>query len=283
MLTRPSIHGLTLNAQYTFARSYGNSAGSNEAQTVGNNARDLADFDYDNGYNRFDVRHTYNVSAVYALPIGKGKKVDLGGAGTAVLGDWQIGAILNGRSGLPIDVLVTRPDVVYRDAAGNLFSTPAAGRAAIINTPGGGNSRNVRRPNLVPGVDPYLMDGLQWLNPAAFSIPAAGEFGNLKRGDIRGPSFRQFDLVMVKGLPTGSRARLDLRLEVFNVFNRNNYAIPSGRLNNALGTGANQIQPGQPFTQAAAGSTFGLLTSTVGTTVGLGTNRQVQLAARLSF
>jgi len=70
---------------------------------------------------------------------------------------------------------------------------------------------------------------------------------------------------------------------VFNVFNTNNYALPSGRLNNALGTGANQIQPGQPFTQAAAGSTFGLLTSTVGTTVGLGTNRQVQLAARLSF
>jgi hypothetical protein len=37
------------------------------------------------------------------------------------------------------------------------------------------------------------------------------------------------------------------------------------------------------LTQAAAGSTFGLLRSTVGTTVGLGTNRQIQVAARLSF
>ena len=282
-LTRPSIHGLTLNAQYTLSKSFGNSAGSNEAQTVGNNARAIGDFDYDNGYNRFDVRHTYNVSAVYALPIGAGKKKDLGSLGNAILGNWQVGAIFNGRSGLPIDVLVTRPDVVYRDGSGAIFSTPAAGRTAIINTPGGGNSRNVRRPNLVPGVDPYLKNGNQWLNPAAFSTPAAGEFGNLERGAIRGPSFRQLDLVLVKGIPMSGTTQLDLRFEVFNVFNTINYALPSGRLNNALGTGANQVQPGQPFTQAAAGSTFGLLTSTVGTTVGLGTNRQVQLAARFSF
>jgi len=264
------------------SKSFGNSAGSNEAQTVGNNARALADFDYDDGYNRFDVRHTFNISAVYALPVGKDKKADLGSFGNAILGNWQVGAIFNGRSGLPIDVLVTRPDVAYRDA-GNIFSSPAAGRTAIVNTPGGGNSRNVRRPNLIPGVDPYLRQGNQWLNPAAFSIPAAGEFGNLQRGAIRGPSFKQLDLVLVKGIPMSGSAQLDLRFEVFNVFNTNNYALPSGRLNNALGTGANQIQPGQPFTQAAAGSTFGLLTSTVGTTVGLGTNRQVQLAARLSF
>jgi hypothetical protein len=181
-LTRPSMHGLTLNAQYTLSKSFGNSAGSNEAQTVGNNARAIGDFDYDDGYNRFDVRHTYNVSAVYALPIGAGKKKDLGSLGNAILGNWQVGAILNGRSGLPIDVLVTRPDVAYRDASGRPLQHARGGRTAIINTPGGGNSRNVRRPNLIPGVDPYLKNGNQWLNPAAFAIPAAGEFGNLQRG-----------------------------------------------------------------------------------------------------
>ena len=107
--------------------------------------------------------------------------------------------------------------------------------------------------------------------------------GRQPRGDVRGPSFRQMDLLLSKRVPTGGRAALELRAEVFNLFNFTNYANPSGRLNNALGTGTSQIQPGQPFTQAAAGSTFGLLTSTVGTTVGLGTSRQVQLAARLSF
>jgi hypothetical protein len=55
------------------------------------------------------------------------------------------------------------------------------------------------------------------------------------------------------------------------------------RLNNALGTGANQVQPGQPFTSAAAGGTFGVSTSTVTKDVGLGASRQVQLSLRLNF
>ena len=76
--------------------------------------------------------------------------------------------------------------------------------------------------------------------------------------------------------------------KIFNLFNFTNFANPVGTLPNALpGAGesasqANRVQPGQPYSAAAAG-TFGRLTSTVGRTVGLGTNRQVQLAFRLSF
>lgn len=280
-LSRRAQKGLTLNAQYTLAKSTGNSAGSNEAVTAGNNAVALEAFDYDDGYNRFDVRHTYNASALLNLPVGKDRALNLGPL-NAIFGNVDLGLIFNGRSGLPIDILVTRPDVAYVDASGAVFGSPAAGRSAVINTPGGGASRNTRRPNLVPGVNPYLKNGLQWLNPAAFSIPAPGTFGNLKRGEIRGPSFRQLDLVAIKKVSLG-KSMLDLRLEVFNLLNRTNYANPSGTLANALGTGTNQVQPGQPFTQAAAGSTFGLLRQTVGTTVGLGTNRQIQIAARVSF
>ena len=165
--------GLTLNSQYTLARSYGNMAGSNEALTAGN----PFDFDYDIGYNAFDVRHTYNISALYSLPIGRGRRFlgDASGVAEALLGGWEIGAILNGRSGLPIDVRVVRPDVAYVDASGAVFSTPAAGQVAVVNTPGGGASRNVRRPNLIPGVDPYLKNGTRWLNPAAFATRGVRE------------------------------------------------------------------------------------------------------------
>ena len=272
--------GLTLNSQYTLARSYGNTAGSNDALTAGN----PFDFDYDIGYNAFDVRHTYNISALYSLPVGRGRRF-LGGASgltQAVLGGWDVGSIINGRSGLPIDVRAVRPDVVYLDAAGNVFSSPAADRVAVINTLGGGASRNVRRPDLVPGVDPYLKDGLQWLNPAAFSIPAPGEFGNLKRGLLRGPSFHQVDAVFSKRFVFAGASNVEFRAEVFNLFNRDNFANPVGTLPNALGTSTNQVQPGQPFTSGAAG-TFGRLTSTVGRTVGLGTNRQWQFALRFNF
>ena len=230
------------------------------------------------------MRHTYNLSALYSLPFGKGRAIgqDWSGLTEALLGGWDVGVIVNGRSGLPIDVRITRPDVVYRDATGAIFGTPAAGRVAIINTPGGGASRNVRRPDLIPGVDPYLKDGTQWLNPAAFATPAPGTFGNLQRGALRGPSSTQVDMLIDKRFSMGGTKNLEFRVEIFNVLNTAIFSNPVATLPNALGTAAGQLQPGQPFTPAIAG-TFGSITSTVGRTVGLGTSRQVQFALRFNF
>jgi hypothetical protein len=288
-LSRRAATGVSLNVQYTLGRSRGNTAGSNEALTAANNARDLADFDYDNGYNNFDVRHTFNLSLLYPIPYGRGRAYGHNASAftQAVLGGWDIGGIVNARSGLPVDVRIVRPDVVYRDPAGNIFANPAADRLAIVNTPGGGNSRNVRRPNVVPGVSPFLSDGgVLFLNPAAFSTPAPGTFGDLERNSIHGPSFRQVDFYFAKHFATGGRTDLEVRGEVFNLFDTVNFSNPVGTLPQAIPASAlseaNRVQPGQPYTAAAAG-TFGRLTSTVGRTVGLGTPRQVQFAVRFSF
>ena len=286
-LSRRSANGLSLNAQYTLSRSFGNTSGSNEALTAANNARTLDQFDYDLGYNAFDVRHTFNVSALYQIPYGRGRRHAAAGAADAVLGGWDIGGIVNARSGLPIDVRLTRPDVVYVDGAGNVFNNPAAGRSAVINTPGGGNSRNVRRPDLVPGVNPFIESGgALFLNPAAFATPAPGTFGSLERGLLHGPNFRQVDLVVSKHFPMSGTSNVELRAEVFNLFDAANFSNPVATLPNALPTNAlteaNKVQPGQAYSSAAAG-TFGTITSTVGRTVGLGTSRQVQFALRLNF
>ncbi len=325
-LARRFSAGLTLNAQYTFGRSVGNTAGSNEARTAANNARSIAEFDYDRGYNNFDVRHTFNVSALYVLPFGKGERFDMGSVGNALLGDFEVGAIINARSGLPVEVGIVRPDVVIQCAntAGCVVPINAAGATttfangfvaqlpgtisaaqplppgfiAVVNTPGGGASRNVRRPNLMPGVSPYLNNDRQLLNPAAFSIPTPGSFGDLSRNALRGPNFKQVDLVLNKRVHLSEKVRMEFRAEVFNIFNFTNFAVPSSTLNNALpsvtftsGTGGGGsfytiptgTQPGAAFTQTAAGGTFGLARQTVERTVGLGTNRQVQFALRLTF
>ena len=276
-LTRRSVSGLVLNGQYTLGYSKGNTGGSNEATTVSNNARALADFNFDNGYNNFDIRHTFNFSALYTIP-GQG----------LLAGGWSVGGILNARSGLPINVTITRPDLVYRDAAGTVFLSPAADRTAVVNVPGGGASRATRRPDLISGVDPYIQNGgLLFINPAAFTTPKPGTFGNLERNALHGPSFRQMDLVVAKKVPVGGRANGELRLEMFNIFNQTNFANPGATLANALPTTstteANKVQPGQALSSATAGGTFGRVSSTVGTSVGLGTNRQIQLGFRLNF
>jgi hypothetical protein len=269
-----------MNAQYTLGYSRGNTGGSNEAVTASNNARSLAEFDFDNGFNNFDIRHTFNLSVLYTIP-GQGP----------LRGGWSVGGIVNARSGLPVAVLITRPDIVYVDGAGAVWANPAAGRTAVINVPGGGASRATRRPDVVPGVDPFIRNGGRiFLNPAAFSTPLPGTFGNLERNSIHGPNFKQADLVISKKLPTGRGSNAELRFEVFNLFDTTNFANPPATLPNALPnsslgetpTQANRVQPGQAFTGPAAG-TFGIVNSTVGTTVGLGTNRQIQLALRFTF
>ncbi|MGE0815616.1 MAG: carboxypeptidase regulatory-like domain-containing protein [Vicinamibacterales bacterium] len=288
-LNRRSARGLSMNVQYTLGKSYGNTGGSNEATTAGNNAKAIADFDYDNGYNNFDVRHTFNLSLLYSLPYGRGRTFgnDAPALAQALLGGWDVGGIVNARSGLPVPVLIVRPDIVYRDAAGTIYTNPAAGRTAIVNVPGGGASRNTRRPDLVPGVDPFIQSGgLLYLNPAAFATPAPGTFGNLERNSIHGPAFKQADLFLAKHFGLGGGRDVEFRAEIFNLFDTVNFANPVGTLPLALPTNAtteaNRLQPGQPYSAAAAG-TFGRVTSTVGRTVGLGTPRQVQLALRVSF
>jgi len=145
----------------------------------------------------------------------------------------------------------------------------------------------VRRPDVVPGVDPFINDnGLLFLNPAAFATPMPGQFGNLERNSIHGPGFQQVDLVAAKHFPFAGARNIEVRIEVFNMFNAANFSNPIGTLPAALPTNAlseaNKLQPGQAYTSAAAG-TFGSLTSTVGRTVGLGTARQIQFALRLNF
>ncbi|CAN5439231.1 hypothetical protein BH20ACI1_BH20ACI1_14160 [soil metagenome] len=290
-LARRFNQGLTLNAQYAYASSRGTTAGSNEART----SAQFENFEADRGRNNFDVRHTFNLSALYDLPIGNGRLVDFGRTGNFFLGGWEIGGIVNARSGLPIEVGIVRDDVVIQctnPAAGctagqvrplpgtiNAANPLPAGFTAVVNVPGGGASRNVRRPNLIPGVNPYLDNDRNFLNPAAFSTPEPGTFGDLPRNAFEGPSFRQFDVVLAKRFRIRESMNVEFRTEVFNIFNITNFANPSARLNNALPS----LQPGQPFTQSAAGSTFGLLRSTVERSVGLGTNRQIQFALRFNF
>ncbi|MBC7796668.1 MAG: TonB-dependent receptor [Pyrinomonadaceae bacterium] len=350
-LARRFDNGLTLNSQYTFSSSRGNTSGSNDART----SAQLDNFDADFGRNNFDVRHSFNVSALFKAPIGKGKLVDLGSVGNYFLGGLEIGGIVNARSGLPIEVLIQRNDVVIQcqqaggcpvvtavnqfsttttlvpngftanlpGAIGNgqgvtSFNAPALpqGFVAVINTPGGGASRNVRRPDLISGVPLYLngsgADSRNIINPAAFATPAAGSFGNLERNALRGPIFRQFDLILSQRFNVTERANLQFRAEFFNLLNTTNFANPAATLGNALPTltvvnpaavvpgttMGNQltsstfvvnptssafIQPGQAYTTTTAGGSFGQIRSTVGRTVGLGNSRQIQFALRLSF
>src|SRR4029078_7165386 len=249
------------------------------------------------------------------LPFGKGKKHNLEGAANTIFGDWGVGTIMNARAAVPLEIGILRHDVVIQcnTAGGCVVPTGAGGATttfangfvaqlpgtinaanplhpgfiAVVNTPGGGASRNVRRPDFVSGVNPYQDADRLVLNPAAFTTPAPGTFGNVPRNALRGPNFNQLDLILNKRFRFNESTNLEFRTEIFNIFNHTNFDIPGSRLNLALPSVAqtggvytvsssNVGQPGQGYTQAAAGGTFGLLRQTVVRDVGLGTSRQIQ-------
>jgi hypothetical protein len=300
-LQRRFAHGLSMGAQYTWAKELGTSSGSNEATTSQSPYSFLLDY----GRGTFDIRHTLNATVLYDLPFGHGKAHSLSGPMDMVAGGWQVGGIMNFRSGVPIDVLITRPDIAYvgktgTPYAGQLYSAPfclngstvvsncatgTVATTAVVNVPGGGNSRNIRRPNVVPGVNPYLKTGKLFLNPAAFTTPAAGTFGDARRNDYSGPNLAQLDMTLSKALKVYEGFSLDFHADAYNVLNKPNYANPGTvRLNQSLATApGNGAQPGTPFTAASAGTAFGVLSSTVGNQVGIGANRQIQLSLRLLF
>jgi len=92
-LTRRLSNGLTLNSQYTLARSFGITSGSNESRTAAEptgaspkpGSLDTNNYAADRGYNTFDVRNTFNFSAVYDVPFGAGRKHSLGNIGNAMV------------------------------------------------------------------------------------------------------------------------------------------------------------------------------------------------------
>jgi hypothetical protein len=244
--TRRFRAGFTGGFQYQFSRNRGTTQGSNEAATTQNT------FDYESEYgiNPQDIPHTFNGSLVYLIP-GDG----------LITGGWRIGGIVNARSGVPINVIMSRPD------------NATVSGATVTNIPGG-NSRGTQRPDLVPGVDPYLKNGVRWLNPAAFATPQPGTFGNLPRNYLRGPGFWQVDLMLSKDFRFATTQGLQLRVEIFNIANRLNYENPAATLPNGT--------PGAAITDAQAG-TFGYMLGPLNRTVGLGTARQTQISLRYSF
>ena len=136
-----------------------------------------------------------------------------------------------------------------------------------------GNNTN-QRPDLVPGISLTPPRGASigdWINPAAFAVPADGTFGDAPRDVARGPGAWQIDMGIGKRIPLTERAQLEFRAEFFNIFNHPQYGLPLS-----------------DFSVASGPNGFGNIISTVSTTtpvspVGTGTPREMQFSLRFAF
>jgi hypothetical protein len=105
-----------------------------------------------------------------------------------------------------------------------------------------------------------------WFNPAAFANPVFGTFGNTHRNTLLGPGFANINLSIAKEFPLHEAIALEIRADMFDVFNHINWSTPD--LNVGYSGGV------------LADSTAGQVT----TPVNFGTDaRIVQLGAHVRF
>jgi hypothetical protein len=119
-----------------------------------------------------------------------------------------------------------------------------------------------------PGTDPKKIitgNPNQWFDPNAFELPLQGTFGNTPRNYLRGPNFMNVDMSLVKNQTLNGNNRVQIRLEVFNILNRANFATPT----RPVFAGARQDE--------APLATAGKVTRTVNS------SRQLQLGVKFLF
>jgi hypothetical protein len=244
-LKRTFSHGLLFSANYMWSHEIDDgSDGSGDGDSLV--AENVSCFACEHASGAFDARHVVNANVVYELPFGADKPyLNQSGIVRSIFGAWEVTSIVSAHTGFPVNVTVDR----------SASSVPD------------GNTNN-QRPDLVPGVSLTPPGGStlsEWINPAAFAIPAPGTFGNAPRDVARGPGVWQVDMGLGKYLLATERLRLQFRAEAFNIFNHPQYGPPQADL-------------------SAGPGVFGSIISTVNTgPVGTGTPRQLQFALRASF
>jgi hypothetical protein len=213
--------GLQFAANYTFSKSIDNQ--SNE--TVGAGTGFDFPFDSNNiGLSRarsdFDVNHVVRAFVIYDLPLGRGKRWGSGWNSLTnhFLGGWQVNTIADISSGLPDSILAGTAGTNGTGQTFNYFIANVADCAPGARKAYGSANKN----------DPR---GGVWTIAAAdtglFTMPAPGRIGTCGRNTFNGPGFMQFDLGIFKSFDVSETWKLDFRTEMFNVFNRAHFSLPT--------------------------------------------------------
>jgi len=204
----------------------------------------------DYGNSDYDTRH--NFAGLFSYEFPRSRR-----APRWLSDGWQVSTLLSFHTGQPFNIY-TAADTT-------------------------GTNENVQRVDLVG--DPFArvshklatINGfkiVQWINPAAFALPAPGAYGTLRRNALYGPGYGDVDFSVMKNFAVDERLNVQFRSEIFNLFNRVNLAPP--------------FVPGLGFAGPNVTNGFGQSFDTIGdyngvTGLGPGEPFNVQFALKLIF
>lgn len=231
-------HGATLLAGYTFSKMLTDvtsltmwlDSGMGPSQG-GYGIQDANNLRAEKSLAGFDSRHRMTISYVLDLPIGKGQPF-LNGGGAAVQklsSGWSVSGTTTFQAGFPL-AFTANPN-------------NASGFGLTL------------RPNVVPGCNPKLSGRIQdrlngYFDKSCFTVPDPWTLGNASATDpvLRGPGINNFNFALLKKTSITERFNLEFRGEVYNLFNRVQFAQPNTTITTSANatTGNIRSQVNQP-------------------------------------
>jgi hypothetical protein len=242
---RRSTGSLHMSANYTFSKSLDNISAEGNGYTAPIDSYNLG---LNKAVSDFNHPHSFNASASYTLPIGRGKR--FGGGmnrwADALIGGWDIGTLFIWQSGSPFSVsgqYATGPGTGLNSFA--LFSGSDRGL--------GGVSRQ--------GNGVFYFSAADAAQFSVNRIP--GYIGNAGRNSFIGPRFLNDDASLVKRFRITEHHAVTFRAEAYNLANNPTFGLP----------GTNLLTP----------ASFGKISTTQGAQNTSSSGRVLQAALRYDF
>lgn len=211
-LTRRMSRGLSLNAQYNWAKSLDNASTIGGAGNI--TVQDDNNLAAERGRSSFDRRHTLSLNAMLFSPFGeRGYFLKRKNTGSRLLKDWTLSTSINANSG-------------------SAFTARVLGTAADAGGTGATGSARADATGLP------LYNGSGYFNTAAFAVPLAGRFGNAGRNTIDGPAIFILNASFGRSFNFGGDPRygMEFRVQADNALNHVNI--------NGIGTVVNSANYG---------------------------------------
>jgi hypothetical protein len=224
-LRRRLRNGLLASVQYTLAKATDNATAFAGVSLSGAAiAQDWRNLDAEAAPSNFDQRHQVTATAQYTTGMGVTGGTLLDGWKGKLIKGWTITGQLTTGSGMPFTPIVSGP-VGTTGVTGSL--RPSLTGASVSAPPG------------------------LYLNPAAYTLPAVGQWGDAGRNSVTGPAQFAFNAGLTRTFQFTERMSFDWRLDASNVLNRVTYV------------GVNSLLGGPQFGLASAPNTMRKIQSTM--------------------
>jgi hypothetical protein len=244
-------HGLQLRGVYTWASNLDDGSAWNTSVSANTPAFVMYPGNprLDYGLAATHIRNAAAINGTWDLPFGQTLFTSADPVTRQFIGGWSVSGIATLQSGFPFS-----PQLGY-------------------NPTGNGDTRNPVRPTLNPDFHGglYSKSPNQWFNPAAFTAPYPGTFGDAGRDTLSGPGLADLDVSLAKSTTIREGLHAQFRAEFFNVLNRANFTTPNPVVYSSGPT------PKTPAADATQSATAGVISATATT------SRQIQFGLKLLF